>query len=476
MGQHLAARAKNPSWLMALSGLSRENGDKDGLPWCSLCLRKGGDNASEGDLGDSGKTSKCAAGQHLFCWSCADVCGRHLLCHRDRCPLCRLGARACGFDALVQQSRPLRLPYPKEEWSGTQRLLLRGTLSEEDRCELTTAIAADRCRELRQAMRPKAKPKPKPKPTAAGTAAAAETPPLPTSASTFPLVEYDPSDVSEVMRAFAGALPTHDDLPPGLCDEMAVVSNSSALLGRNLGNEIDAHSCVVRFNEYARAGLKDYERHVGARTTCHVVSEQVVAEGGLSDEAMVGALRSNAMTLWMPPMAWGNSMYYSRYIRMLLGCTQTDGLELTRGERRRVVLLRPSVSFAMWKYFRPNTWGRKENSEYTCDEAEQDADQGADGGFGVDSEEKMTTCDEAWSRPGAGTTGFKFALLAMGISSQVWLYGFEDDPRNEVDAVGGHYFNKKHVQEAAYDISWERQQLRRYEKTNCVRLVPTHKK
>jgi hypothetical protein len=239
---------------------------------------------------------------------------------------------------------------------------------------------------------------------------------------------------------------------------------------------------VVRFNEYARAGLGEYGRHVGLRTTCHVISEQVVAEGGLSDEAMVRALRNTPMTLWMPPMAWGNSTYYSRYVRMLLGCAATDGLELTRGERRRVVLLRPSVSFAMWKYFRPYTWGRKENTEYAYDETSQDANQQANGGEGGASDDDDETdadgeeWDEAQSRPGAGTTGFKFALLAMGISERVWLYGFEDDPRNEVDAVGGHYFNKKHAQEAAYDISWERQQLRRYENMDCVRLVPTHKK
>ena len=523
-------------WLMALSGTSRENGDKDGLPWCALCLRKDGDGDGEedddgdgddardgdhrdgdgdgklnveekGDLRDTGRTSWCDAKQHQFCWSCAEVCGGALLCRRGRCPLCRLAAAACGFDTLVQQSRPLRLPHPKEGWSGTQRLLLRGTLSVEDRCELTTAIAADRCRELRQSMRPKPKPKvkPKAKPTPAATedaegaataAAASElNNPSGSSSSTPAAAAYDPSNVGEVMRAFARELPTHDDLPPGLCDELAVVSNSSALLGRNLGEEIDGRGCVVRFNEYVRgAGLGDYERHVGTRTTCHVISEQVLAEGGLSDEAMMGALRSTPMTLWMPPMAWGNSTYYSRYMRMLLGCAATDGLELTRGERRRVVLLRPSVSFAMWKYFRPFTWGRKENTEYSYDEVNQDANQadqranaaaGGAGGAGPNYEEEEDDdertdengeeFDEARSRPGAGTTGFKFALLAMGISSRVWLYGFEDDPRNAVDAAGGHYFNTKHSQEAAYDIAWERQQLRSYEDMDYVHLVPTHK-
>lgn len=49
------------------------------------------------------------------------------------------------------------------------------------------------------------------------------------------------------------------------------------------------------------------------------------------------------------------------------------------------------------------------------------------------------------------------------------MYGFEDDPRNAMDAAGGHYFNAKHVQEAAYDIGWEREQLRRYADMGHVR-------
>jgi hypothetical protein len=48
---------------------------------------------------------------------------------------------------------------------GTRRLLLRGTLSNEDRCELATAVAADRARELRHSMRPKPRyPNPAPEP------------------------------------------------------------------------------------------------------------------------------------------------------------------------------------------------------------------------------------------------------------------------------------------------------------------------
>ena len=174
-----------------------------------------------------------------------------------------------------------------------------------------------------------------------------------TQTKTPPDDAFDPSDIGEVMRAFVEALPEKEDLPDGLCEDMAVVSNSSALLGRDLGPEIDSHRVVVRFNEYARVGLDNFERHVGRRTTCHVVSEQVIAEF-MEDEKMLEALRKTPMTLWMPPMAWGNSTAYGRYVRLLLSNSEADGLELSERQRRQVVLLRPSVSFSMWKYFRPH--------------------------------------------------------------------------------------------------------------------------
>ena len=72
--------------------------------------------------------------------------------------------------------------------------------------------------------------------------------------------------------------------------------------------------------------------------------------------------------------AWGNSWYYSRYIRLLLGDHagrgRSDDLGLTREQRRRVVILRPEASFAMWKYFRPNTWGRRADNHTAPGEAE----------------------------------------------------------------------------------------------------------
>jgi len=108
------------------------NGDGSGAPWCCLCLRAEGDTEDEREFGagaeggdggdggslDVGRTSQCAGGLHLFCWRCAEVCGgAALLCTDGRCPLCRLAARAGGFDKLVTASRPLRVPHPLEDWA-----------------------------------------------------------------------------------------------------------------------------------------------------------------------------------------------------------------------------------------------------------------------------------------------------------------------------------------------------------------------
>ena len=443
------ARAKDPRWLTTLSGSPPPPFD-DGLdlPWCALCLRREHDE-EDGKSLTLGDTSSCAAGTHMFCWRCRNVCGGELLCEDKRCPLCRLNANVHGlnaFNVIVKESQMLKLPKPSSSYAGPRRLMLRDTINDEDRCEIAVAIAADRCTELRESMRPKPKDDEK------------------TEADNNELKsdrcyesKYDPSDVAKTLSDFVEALPEQRDLPDGLCESMAVVSNSSALLGLNLGTEIDAHASVVRFNEYARAGLEDFERDVGNRTTLHVVSEQVIGEF-MEDESMLRALRTTPMTLWMPPLAWGNARSYARYVRLLLSSKKTDGLDLTDEERKRVVVLRPSVSFSMWKYFRPNA------GTPTSDE---DASSVNDETFS----ERANTHD----RPTTGTTGFKFFLLSMGLCDDVSLFGFEDDPRNKVDSRGGHFFNPKHSQEDAYDIAWEREEMRRYEANDCVRLVPSHR-
>ena len=99
------ARAKDPRWLLALSGTPTPN--NDGEPWCALCLRMDSDVDGDGQPVSLGETSKCAGGHHLFCWRCQMVCGGELLCEEHRCPLCRLNANAAGltaFSRIVQDS------------------------------------------------------------------------------------------------------------------------------------------------------------------------------------------------------------------------------------------------------------------------------------------------------------------------------------------------------------------------------------
>lgn len=133
------------------------------------------------------------------------------------------------------------------------------------------------------------------------------------------------------------------------------------------------------------------------------------------------------MTLWMPPMAWGNCTYYARYARLLLGGVSLD---LSEAQRRRVVVLRPGASFSLYKYFKSG------------------------------------------AGPSAATTGFKFVLLALGMARRVCLYGFADDARNGVDRTGGHYFDKRHQQEQSYDLQWERDTLQRLEQQGQLCMVP----
>ena len=66
----------------------------------------------------------------------SDGLGGELLCEEHRCPLCRLNANAAGltaFSRIVQDSTMLRLPHPKPEYAGSKRLMLKDTISDEDR-------------------------------------------------------------------------------------------------------------------------------------------------------------------------------------------------------------------------------------------------------------------------------------------------------------------------------------------------------
>ena len=75
------ARARDPAWLLALSGSDTAGGNHAaravGGLWCSLCLRAEGDDQGAGQ--DLAGAPRCCAGTHAFCRRCFDVCGGQLL-------------------------------------------------------------------------------------------------------------------------------------------------------------------------------------------------------------------------------------------------------------------------------------------------------------------------------------------------------------------------------------------------------------
>ena len=48
-----------------------------------------------------------------------------------------------------------------------------------------------------------------------------------------------------------------------------IVGNSSKLLSEELGEEIDSHDFIIRFNH---ATVKGFEKHVGSKTTLRMVA------------------------------------------------------------------------------------------------------------------------------------------------------------------------------------------------------------
>lgn len=58
----------------------------------------------------------------------------------------------------------------------------------------------------------------------------------------------------------------------------AVVGNSRSMLGSDLGEKIDSHNCVLRFNT---APTEGYEKDVGSRTTARVINWGIMQGNGI---------------------------------------------------------------------------------------------------------------------------------------------------------------------------------------------------
>lgn len=72
-------------------------------------------------------------------------------------------------------------------------------------------------------------------------------------------------------RALVPAVPLSQLLPRGL-RSCAVVMSAGAILNSSLGEEIDSHDAVLRFNA---APTRGYERDVGSKTTVRIINSQV---------------------------------------------------------------------------------------------------------------------------------------------------------------------------------------------------------
>jgi hypothetical protein len=78
-------------------------------------------------------------------------------------------------------------------------------------------------------------------------------------------------------EAFAARLPNFQDLDAAIGESLAIVGGANSLKGAALGQEIDGHSKVVRFNDIVGSRLVPEE--TGSRTSVHVMCSKVAPTG-----------------------------------------------------------------------------------------------------------------------------------------------------------------------------------------------------
>ena len=249
-------------------------GSGDAATFCQLCLRGEGDDgvrvASLGRL--------CAARAHLTCADCvssiADAARPSASAASPAwgaiagCPACALPDTDAGMTRLFRRGRDASLPPgapvveapvgPVAADRSSSALMTRDSLSRADVEALAGVLVAERARRLREDDDASS--------SSSSSAADDETDADPSGPTSW----WPRRDVAAQLRSALGALPSLNALrtaAPGIFADLAVVSNGSALLGSGAGVEIDAHSCVARFNEYEIGGA--FAEDVGERVDVH---------------------------------------------------------------------------------------------------------------------------------------------------------------------------------------------------------------
>nr|XP_032801161.1 beta-galactoside alpha-2,6-sialyltransferase 2-like [Petromyzon marinus] len=109
-----------------------------------------------------------------------------------------------------------------------------------------------------------------------------------------------------------GALP-NVSLAQGAVDgpwrSCAVVASAGSLLHAELGEEIDSHDAVMRFNAAPTAG---FERHVGSKTTIRLINTKIVTQRKYKFSSSP-LYRNVSLVLWeTPPRPCNITTWYAR--------------------------------------------------------------------------------------------------------------------------------------------------------------------
>ncbi|XP_077988204.1 beta-galactoside alpha-2,6-sialyltransferase 1-like [Glandiceps talaboti] len=131
----------------------------------------------------------------------------------------------------------------------------------------------------------------------------------------------------------------------------AIVSSGSFMNNSNLGDEIDSHDAVLRFNN---APVKGFENDVGTKTTIRLVNSQVLSDFNGSNTDAIYTDPDVTLLIWRAGPYNGNlyrwyndrtgQRFFSKYIEW----------QLTHS-RSRTYLINPNPLWRAWDIIQENT-------------------------------------------------------------------------------------------------------------------------